>query len=64
MRTLKLTYEQIELINDALKLAESRAIELSTNAAKLGSTFSMAIYKKSNEFYDLNAEIKSGKLDV
>jgi hypothetical protein len=63
MRTLKLSHEQIQLIEQALKIAEKECIDLSQRMIKMdydGKT----MYDKSCDFYDLKMEIVNGKADV
>ena len=65
MRTLKLTNEEIELIEKALRLMESHLIKVvADNRKTLDNEVIEAILKNSYKFDDLRADIYDGKKDV
>jgi len=71
MRTLKLTHEQIELIRQALGLAEQRLTDIHTEICKTTlvrgckkMTIDYRYHKQSTDSADLNNAIGGGDLDV
>lgn len=76
MRTLKLTHEQIELIQQALGIAEKKLIDIhatilndtilvrGVNGPTQKSKENSLCLEKSIEFSDLNMAISNSELDV
>lgn len=75
-RTLKLTHKQIELLQQALGLAEAKFFDIRQDLAKVHNVRNNGLYctdqkthadyyhKLSCEFATLNSEIQEGVLDV
>jgi len=66
MRTLQLTHEQIEIIENAMRVAERTYNELFERTVKVdGSSEATKMYfNKANDINDLHRLIRSGELDV
>lgn len=65
MRTLKLTHEQIEILQSALNRAYNQQLKIITDNARVISEQTKAeILKTANEFDDLYSLISEGDLDV
>lgn len=76
MRTLKLTHEQIDIITEALGVAEGAYVDThkqiiqtlirnrGNNNAKEEETIAEYYHKKACIFADLNSDISQSKLDV
>lgn len=65
MRTLKLTHEQIEVLQSALNRAYNQQLKIITDNARIISEQTKAeILKTANEFDDLHSLISEGGLDV
>lgn len=65
MRTLKLTHEQIEILQSALNRAYNQQLKIITDNARVISEQTKAeILKTANEFDDLYSLISEGGLDA
>ena len=76
MRTLKLSFEQIELIQQALGIAEKKFCDIHEDIIKntvtvrgvssptLKSKENSFYYEESSKFCDINLAIEGGELDV
>lgn len=66
MRTLQLTHEQIEIIENAMRVAERTYNELFEQAVKVdgGSEATKMYFNKANDINDLHRLIGSGEADV
>lgn len=67
-RTLTLTHEQLQIIQDALSIAELHYNEtwqrLCKNATAEEKKIAKFWFDKSNAFYDLNKDISNGDFDI
>ena len=66
MRTLQLTHEQIEIIENAMRVAERTYNELFEQAVKVdgASEATKKYFNTANDINDLHRLIGSGELDV
>lgn len=65
-RTLALTHEQVEVLQDALSVAERYYVELHSNLAKFKSDrkIAMPFWDKATSFLILKQKISNSELDV
>lgn len=65
MRTLQLTHEQLETIENAMRVAETAYNELYERIVKVdgGSEAAKRYFNKANDIIDLRREIGRGDLD-
>ena len=64
MRTIKLTHEQIEIIETALKMAAKETYKLFEQTAQVDKSVSLILLQKEGIITDFANSLKNGKLDV
>jgi len=65
MRTLKLSHQEIELIENALLYVYDKKLDLVTNSGRiLGKEQSESIMSIANKYFDLQEQISNSEKDV